>query len=237
MIKTFANKFRNANEAFQYWYQCIEHYGQEFAGTKALFNIGFEMERPDEVDIKESWRNWKKDYASAEFQWYLSGDQNIKKLGEIYGKVPAIWKRMANKLGQVNSNYGYQWERYQQLDKVIEILKRDPNTRQAAISIYDGKEMVRYHSDTPCTYAIQFTVVNNKLNMCVTMRSNDLWYGFCNDQYCFARLQQIVSEETDYELGSYFHFAHNLHLYEKDLGKFISQRPDNLLQRKHDIYG
>ena len=97
--------------------------------------------------------------------------------------------------------------------------------------------MVRYHSDTPCTYAIQFTVVNNRLNMCVTMRSNDLWYGFCNDQYCFSRLQQIVSEETDYELGSYFHFAHNLHLYEKDLGKFISQKPDNLLQRKHDIYG
>ena len=43
MIKTFANKFTNADEAFQYWYQCIEHYGQDFAGTKALFNIGFEM--------------------------------------------------------------------------------------------------------------------------------------------------------------------------------------------------
>ena len=213
MIKTFANKFRNANEAFQYWYQCIEHYGQEFAGTKALFNIGFEMERPDEVDIKESWRNWKKDYASAEFQWYLSGDQNIEKLGEIYGKVPAIWKRMANKLGQVNSNYGYQWERYQQLDKVIEMLRRNPDTRQAAISIYDGKEMVRYHSDTPCTYAIQFTVVNNRLNMCVTMRSNDLWYGFCNDQYQFSKLQEMVSKRLDIETGVYYHFAHNMHLY------------------------
>ena len=43
MIKTLANKFRNADEAFAYWYQCIEHYGTDFAGTKALFNIGFEM--------------------------------------------------------------------------------------------------------------------------------------------------------------------------------------------------
>ena len=237
MIKTFANKFRNANEAFQYWYQCIEHYGTEYAGTKALFNIGFEMAKPNEVDIKESWRNWKKDYASAEFLWYISGDPNISKLGDIYGKVPAIWEKMANKLGQVNSNYGAQWERRDQLDNVIKMLKRNPDTRQAAISIYDGKEMDQYEYDTPCTYAIQFTVVNNRLNMCVTMRSNDLWYGFCNDQYCFARLQQIVSEETDYELGSYFHFAHNLHLYEKDLGKFISQKPDNLMQRKADIYG
>ena len=237
MIKTFANKFRNANEAFQYWYQCIEHYGTDFAGTKALFNVGFEMEKPDEVDIKESWRNWKKDYASAEFKWYLTGDPNISTLGDIYGKVPAIWERMANKLGQVNSNYGAQWERRGQLDNVIKMLRRNPDTRQATISIYDGKEMDQYEYDTPCTYAIQFTVVNNKLNMCITMRSNDLWYGFCNDQYCFARLQQMVAEETDYELGSYYHFAHNLHLYEKDLGKFLPQKPDNLLQRKHDIYG
>ena len=237
MIKTFANKFRNANEAFQYWYQCIEHYGQHFAGTKALFNIGFEMEKPDEVDIKESWRNWKKDYASAEFQWYLTGDPNVSKLGDIYGKVPKIWTKMANELGQVNSNYGAQWERRGQLDKVIKMLRRNPDTRQATISIYDGKEMDQYKHDTPCTYAIQFTVVNDRLNMCVTMRSNDLWYGFCNDQYCFSRLQQMVSEETDYELGSYFHFAHNLHLYEKDLGKFLPQKPDNLMQRKADIYG
>ena len=41
MIKTFANKFRDANEAFEYWYQCIEHYGQDFAGTKALDSAGW----------------------------------------------------------------------------------------------------------------------------------------------------------------------------------------------------
>ena len=237
MIKTFANRFTNADDAFQYWYQCIEHYGTEYAGTKALFNIGFQMDKPYQLEIKQPWRKWKKDYASAEFSWYLSGDRKVSKLGDIYGKVPEIWKRMANKNGEVHSNYGWQWERNNQLDKVIALLKRDPDTRQAAISIYDGKEMNDYWNDTPCTYAIQFTVVNDRLNMCVTMRSNDLWYGFCNDQYCFARLQQIVSEETNYEIGSYYHFAHNLHLYKKDLGKFLPQKPDNLMQRKADIYG
>ena len=237
MIKTLANKFRNADEAFQYWYQCIEHYGQDFAGTKALFNIGFEMEKPKQNLITHKWRNWKEDYAEAEWQWYLSGDQNIKKLGELYGKIPAIWKQMANKLGQVNSNYGYQWERNDQLENVIGMLRRNPDTRQATISIYDGKEMVRYHSDTPCTYAIQFTVVNDMLNMCVTMRSNDLWFGFCNDQYCFSQLQKLVAEETDYELGSYFHFAHNLHLYNKDLGKFLSKKEKGPAQSRADEYG
>ena len=237
MIKTFANKFRNADEAFQYWYQCIEHYGQDFAGTKALFNIGFEMDMPGDNHIKSSWRKWKHNYAEAEWQWYLSGDRNLEALGNIYGKVPAVWKRMADGDYNVHSNYGYQWERNQQLDKVVEMLRKNPDTRQATISIYDGKEMHKYRYDTPCTYAIQFTVVNNHLNMCVTMRSNDLWFGFCNDQYCFSQLQKLVAEETDYDIGTYYHFAHNLHLYERDLGKFLSIKDKNPAQSRADEYG
>ena len=236
MIKTFANKFKTANEAFEYWYQCISYYGVDFAGTRALFNIGFEMTEPNNNIITFDWRNWKHNYAKAEWRWYESGDRNIKKLGELYGKIPNIWKYMADDNGNVNSNYGYQWERKDQLDRVIAMLRRQPTTRQAAISIYDGKEINTYDSDTPCTYAIQFTVVNDKLNMCVTMRSNDLWFGFCNDQYCFSELQKLVAEETGYSIGSYFHFAHNLHLYNRDLNKF-TQRSDNLAQRKSNYYG
>jgi len=124
---------------------------------------------------------------------------------------------MADKYGNVNSNYGYQWKRRGQLDKVITMLRGNKDTRQAAISIYDGKEQDSYATDTPCTYAVQFTVVDNKLNMSVVMRSNDIWYGFCNDQYCFSSLQMLVAYETGYELGTYYHFAHNLHLYNDKL--------------------
>ena len=51
--------------------------------------------------------------------------------------------------------------------------------------------------------------------MTVTMRSNDLIYGFCNDQYCFSKLQELVANELNMEVGDYYHFAHNLHIYEK----------------------
>jgi thymidylate synthase len=222
--------YKTADEAFRYLYDGINDHGIDYAGTKTLFNIGFYIEEPWNNKITTRFRKWNEKYAEAEWQWYLTGDPKICELGAIYGKVPEIWKRMADESGRVNSNYGYQWERGYQLDKVVAKLKEDPNTRQAVISIYDGKEIQNYRHDTPCTTAIQFSIVNNRLEMCVTMRSNDLWFGFCIDQYCFSQLHKLVSERTGYEQGGYFHFAHNIHIYESQLDK------NNLIQRKADYY-
>ena len=214
MINTINNKvFRNANEAYEYLHDRIIQDGIDFANTKALFNVGFYITDPLDNKIINRERNWKQEYAEAEWQWYLSGNRNISELGKLYGKTPEIWKRMADDKGNVNSNYGWQWQRNAQLDMVIETLKQKPETRQATISIYDGKEITDYAHDTPCTYAVQFTIVHGRLDMCVTMRSNDLWYGFCNDQYCFSKLQKMVSNEINIEPGIYYHFAHNMHLY------------------------
>ena len=218
MINTINNKvFRNANEAYEYIHDRILQDGVAFGDTKALFNVGFYITDPKDRKIINRERKWSEEYAEAEWQWYLSGMPNIKMLGKIYGKIPEIWKRMADEQGYVNSNYGYQWERGQnhisQLDYIIGLLKDNPSTRQACVSIYDGKEHPDYKTDTPCTYAIQFTIVHNRLDMCVTMRSNDLWYGFCNDQYQFSKLQEMVSKRLKIETGVYYHFAHNMHLY------------------------
>ena len=212
-------RFYNADSAFSYFLNEIRCNGVEFGDTKALFNVGFTIEHPTDMIIINGERQWNREYADAEWQWYLSGDRNINKLGDIYGKIPPIWKRMADKDGNVNSNYGWQWKRNEQLDNVIAMLESNPDTRQAAISIYDAKEINDgyYQHDTPCTYAVQFTILNNKLNMAVVMRSNDLWFGFCNDQYCFASLQMLVAYELGIECGEYYHYAHNLHLYNNKL--------------------
>ena len=210
-------KFLTANEAYNYFLNEIRSVGIDFAGTRALFNVGFTIIDPLANRIQNEERQWNLKYAEAESQWYDSGDPSIKKLGEIYGKIPPIWERMADKDGNVNTNYGWQMQRKDQLNKVVLMLNETPDTRQATISIYDGKEIDKYATDTPCTYAIQFTILNNKLNMCVTMRSNDLWYGFCNDQYCFSELQRYVAMRIDKEVGEYYHFAHNLHLYNNKL--------------------
>jgi len=210
MTKT---KFKNANEAYEYFLDKIIQDGVPFGDTKALFNIGFTLENPMQNYISNKERQWKLAYAAAEWQWYLSGDRNISKLGELYGSIPPIWVKMANSDGNVMSNYGWQWQRENQIDYVVAKLRREKDTRHAAISIYDCKEHQLYRKDTPCTYAIQFTILNNRLNMAVLMRSNDLWYGFCNDQYQFSMLQQMIADRLNIDVGNYYHYAHNMHLY------------------------
>ena len=207
------NKFRNANAAYEYLHDKIIREGIDFADTKALFNVGFYITDPMDNKIINRERNWKPEYAEAEWKWYLSEDNSIGKLGEIYGTIPQIWYKMADAAGKVNSNYGWQWGRNNQIDYIVDLLKNNKDTRQAAISIYDAKEYDCYSKDTPCTYAVQFTILHGRLNMCVVMRSNDLWYGFCNDQYCFSKLQEMISLELGIETGTYYHFAHNMHLY------------------------
>jgi len=209
--------YYNANHAFNSLRADIIDKGIPFANTKALFNIGFYLQNPLDNKITNKERDWKEEYAEAEWQWYLSGDRNIKKLGDIYGKIPPIWERMADHNGNVNSNYGWQWLRNDQYEYIIDKLKFENDTRHAAISIYDCKENLDYENDTPCTYAVQFTIINDKLCMSVYMRSNDLWYGFCNDQYCFSMLQKKVAEDINKEIGWYYHHAHNMHLYNDKL--------------------
>ena len=213
MTKTF----HSANIAYEHYHDKIIREGVDFGDTKALFNVGFYLLNPMKNTIKNKERKWNPVYAEAEWQWYLSGDRNTAKLGEFYGKIPPIWEKMANAEGNVNSNYGWQWDRNKQIDYVYKLLLDQPDTRQAVITILDTKEHDTFTFDTPCTYAIQFTIVYGRLDMCVTMRSNDLWYGFCNDQYQFSKLQELMAWKLDIETGVYYHFAHNMHLYNNKL--------------------
>jgi thymidylate synthase len=210
-------RYNNANEAYEALLHDAIALGIDFDDTKALFNCGFYINNPMDNHITNKQRKWSLKYAEAEWQWYLSGDPSIKKLGELYGKIPPIWEKMADSMGNVRSNYGWQWKRNAQIDYVTAKLKTNPKTRHAAISIFDGKEFDTYRNDTPCTYAVQFTIINNELCMSVYMRSNDIWYGFCNDQYQFSSLQKMVADRLNLEIGWYYHHAHNMHLYNNKL--------------------
>lgn len=207
--------YENANQAFSILANRIAGYG-EMPGnnTIRLQNVGFYMAYPEQNHITEEWRHWNAKYAEREWNWYLSHSRDVSELQ----KHAPVWKRMHGGDCQVNSNYGWLWNRNKQLQKVIEKLENNPDTRQAWLTLYDGKEIDDYDYDTPCTLNIGFKVdiydnYRKVLNMTVLMRSNDLIFGFCNDQYCFSQLQKYVASRIGATVGEYYHFAQDLHIY------------------------
>lgn len=207
--------FLNANSAFDYFYELINDHGHEYGSTKCFFNVGFKIQNPLDNKITVPYRKWSETYAIREWKWYLSGDRSVKEIK----KHAKIWGKMHHGDDIVNSNYGYQWSRNDQLRNIVNELKERKHSRRAVLTIYDGKEHDYYALDTPCTLNIHFYIRDNKLEMTVMMRSNDLWFGFCNDQYCFSNLQRMIAEMLEIEVGSYYHFASNLHLYNNFLNK------------------
>lgn len=207
--------YENANQAFSILANHIAECG-EIPGnnTIRLQNVGFYIARPEQNHITEEWRQWSAKYAEREWNWYLSHSRDVS---ELQKHAPA-WKRMHGGDCQVNSNYGWLWNRNKQLQKVIEKLENNLDTRQAWLTLYDGKEMDDYEYDTPCTLSIGFKIsiydeFEKILNMTVLMRSNDLIFGFCNDQYCFSQLQKYVASRIGATVGDYYHFAQDLHIY------------------------
>ncbi len=208
-------EFNKAQDAFEYYYKEITDNGNILENTLFLNNVGFYIKNPLDNLINTEWRKWKNSYANIEWNWYLSENRSVSEIK----KHAKIWDKMHNGDNLVNSNYGYQWNRNNQLQFIIDELIKNSNSRRAVLTIYDGKEHEKHSFDTPCTLNIVFNISDNKLNMSVIMRSNDLFYGFCNDQYCFSKLQELVSLKLNLEIGWYFHFANNLHLYNNKLNK------------------
>ena len=203
--------FKNPTDAFEMLYNDIMSYGEDYAGTKALFNQSFTIEMPKDRVITTLWRKFNSDYADYEWEWYMKGDRNANEIAER----AKIWKLMMvpDTGGEVNSNYGYFWNYNDQLDRVITDLKKNKETRRAIIVHYDLNELDRYQFDTPCNDVLNFYVKDGFLDLTVFARSIDLVYGFCNDQYTFSKLMEYVAKETGYKIGEMHWFITNLHIY------------------------
>lgn len=204
-------KYKNPTESFELLFKEIKENGEDFANTKALFNVSFTIEDPTEKVITTPQRKFKKDYAEYEWQWYLKGNRDAKEIAER----AKIWKNMMVPFTtEVNSNYGFFWKYNDQYKRVIEELKQNPNTRRAVILHYGIHELDRYEYDTPCNVVLNLYRKDDLLHLTVFARSIDLVFGYCNDQYTFAKFMEKASEDLGgVGLGSMHWFVTNLHLY------------------------
>ena len=176
--------------------------------------------------------NWK--YLAGEFAWYLNQDRDV----DFIGYFSKFWAQLTNPgTNEINSNYGSLVFNKEQFGWVVDSLVADKNSRQAIMFFNQPKFQFEGNKDFVCTMYANFFIRDNKLNMKIQMRSNDIFYGLTFDAPFFSFLQQSVYlklKETypDLELGMYYHYADNLHFYERhfDLAseiRFEEVKPEN----------
>lgn len=113
--------------------------------------------------------------------------------------------------------YGPRVEAY--MHQVIKRLREDHDTRQAVVTIWDNRQDQRSEPDLPCTLSLHFMIRDERLDLHVTMRSNDVWWGTAHDVFVFTTLQTAVAHTLDLPCGNYYHHANSLHIYQRDYHK------------------
>jgi thymidylate synthase len=106
-----------------------------------------------------------------------------------------------------------------QLPQAVEKLRRDRDSRQALVQVWDPLYDLAGWTpkDLPCTLTLAFSVHDNRLEMETVMRSNDVWWGTAHDVPMFTALQLTVASSLGLEPGTYRHHALSLHIYERDI--------------------
>jgi thymidylate synthase len=202
--------YKNATDAFELLFSDINANGESFASTKAKFNVSFTLQDVSNKTVTTPQRKFNEDYAEYEWNWYLKGDRDASEIGER----AKIWKQMmVEGTTEVNSNYGYFWNKNYQLSRVVQELKINKETRRAIVVHYDINELDRYKYDTPCNDVLNFYIKDDKLHLTVFARSIDLVFGFCNDQFTFDKLMEMVAFQLDIPVGEMTWMITNLHIY------------------------
>jgi len=152
-----------------------------------------------------------------ELLWFLKGDTNIKYLNDNGVK---IWDEWADNEGNLGHVYGYQWRSWptpdgkhiDQIKKVIEQLKQNPNSRRIIVSAWNVGE-IETMALPPCHTFFQFYVGNNKLSCQLYQRSADIFLGVPFNIASYALLTMMVAQVCDLKLGEFIHTLGDAHIY------------------------
>lgn len=159
-------------------------------------------------------------YRIQELLWYLDGDTRAKSAPSKF------WLKIANEEGLINSNYGHMvlrekkygpFARLSAFDHVLEILRKDPDSRQAVLHYSEPRHYHIAPKDIPCTVASQVLIRQGHVNMHTFQRSSDSYMGLCYDVSWACWLIQELAIRLGVKAGHFVHTIGSLHIYEKDL--------------------
>lgn len=214
---------------------------------REVLNLVVEVDHPNSSPLTtlDSARNKVLvDYTRAEMELYLSGERRVEKWAE----ASKFWNRIANPDGTVNSAYGWlifydkscgnpEYEiQTPGAAETVELMRtpwewareaivRDHDTRQAILPFIKRDHLWLGCRDVTCTVYGSFMLRDGRLNLTISMRSNDLVRGLGFDlpffNYLHLKMVEELSTKFPVEVGTYTHIANSAHIYDRDVASAL----------------
>ncbi len=156
-----------------------------------------------------------------ELLWFLRGDTNVEYLN---ANGVRIWNEWADQNGELGPVYGKQWRSWptqdgqhiDQISKVIDQLKNNPDSRRILVSAWNVSDLDKMQLE-PCHLLFQFYVANNKLSCQLYQRSCDLFLGVPYNIASYALLTNMIAQQCDLQVGEFVWTGGDVHLYNNHL--------------------
>ncbi len=158
-----------------------------------------------------------------ELLWFLRGETNVAYLHE-HGVT--IWDEWADENGELGPVYGYQWRswpapdgrRIDQIARVVEQIRREPDSRRHLVSAWNVADLERM-ALPPCHVLFQFYVAEGRLSCQLYQRSADVFLGVPFNIASYALLTLMIAQVCGLEPGELVHTLGDAHLYRNHLAQ------------------
>jgi len=145
-----------------------------------------------------------------------------KKSNNVHELSARIWDSWADDIGSIGKAYGYQLGQkhiypegeFDQVDRVLFLLKNDPASRRILTSMYNFADLHEMHL-YPCAYSMTFNVSGNKLNAILNQRSQDMLTANNWNVVQYAVLLHMFAQVCGFKAGELVHVIADCHIYDR----------------------
>ena len=141
--------------------------------------------------------------------WQLQSN-DVRQLQAMNVKVWDEWMREDGTIGKA---YGYQIAKYKQLDNLLDMLQKDPQSRRMIVTLWNIEDLPDMALQ-PCAYETLWDVTDGRLNCMLVQRSGDMGLGVPFNTAQYAALVHMIAQVSGLQAGQFTHVINNAHIYE-----------------------
>ena len=158
--------------------------------------------------------------AIKELLWIWQMQSNdVRQLQAMNVKVWDEWMREDGTIGKA---YGYQIAKYKQLDNLLDMLQKDPQSRRMIVTLWNIEDLPDMALQ-PCAYETLWDVTDGRLNCMLIQRSGDMGLGVPFNTAQYAALVHMIAQVSGLQAGQFTHVINNAHIYENHVEALRTQ--------------